>query len=130
MFLLANLRYYFLERPSHSFLFWLLFATILYVHSMNFEVGKGNVASDLAAIESLVERHTFFINQSSFADTIDKFRRPDGRFFSQKSPIFHLVGAALYAPLFVSGFSLRHNLHPCILTLVLFLTILPMAVLL
>ena len=73
--------------------FWMLFAIALYTPLIDVAPGQGNVQSDLAAIESLVNRQTFFINESPFVDTLDKFRREDGRFFSQKSPIFHLVAA-------------------------------------
>ncbi len=107
---------------------WLLLAVVLYGPFIDTRVGTGNVASDLAAIESLVERHTFFINDSSF-QTIDQFRR-DGRYFSQKSPVFHLVGAAIYAPLHAAGFTLSENLGVVLRALTLIMVILPMGALL
>jgi tetratricopeptide (TPR) repeat protein len=107
-----------------------LAALLLYGPWLNFEIGQGNVATDLAAIESLVERHTFFINGSTFEGTIDKFRRADGQLFSQKSPLFHLAGAAVYAPLHAAGFTLRESPHVCLGVLILVFSVVPMGLLL
>ncbi len=105
--------------------FWIAFAVVVYSPWMDVEVGQGNVASDLAAIESLVERGTFFINDSTFFDTLDKFKR-ENHFFSQKSPIFHLVGAAIYAPLRQYGFSLSKDASLCLRVMIFVMVILPM----
>ncbi|GEM_PF-4092359 len=106
-------------------LFWIVLATGLYAPWIDVEPGQGNVASDLAAIESLVERRTFFINDSTFFDTHDKFRRRD-RYFSQKSPLFHLAGALPYALLRAAGLTLAQNTAACLRVLTLLLVIWPM----
>jgi hypothetical protein len=107
---------------------WILFAVVVYGPLIDTRVGQGNVASDLAAIESLVECHTFFINDSTF-DTIDKFKRGE-RFFSHKSPVFHLAGAAVYAPLYAAGLTLRRDPGVCLRVLTLALVVMPMGCLL
>lgn len=81
-----------LERPW----IWIVAALVAFGPFLHVEPGTGNVASDLAAVESLVERGTFFIDGSTWFGTIDKFRRGD-RHFSQKSPVFHLALAPVYA---------------------------------
>ena len=90
------------------------------------EVHPGNVASDLAAIESLVERQTFFINDSTFFYTIDKLAK-NGRFFSQKSPLFHLAGAFAVAPFEILGWRFATNLPPLLAYLTTVLVLLPLA---
>lgn len=104
--------------------FWLLFAAVVYTPFIDVKVDTGNVASDLAAIESLVERHTFFINDSAF-QTIDHMRRPDGRIFSQKSPIFHLVAAVPCSAMRAAGYGLRAHTAAGLRVLVFCLVILP-----
>lgn len=104
---------------------WLGLALLAFTPWIDTTVGQGNVASDLAAIESLVERHTFFINGSTFIDTIDKFRRGD-LYFSQKSPIFHLIAGAVYAIPHTLGLSLAHNTGACLRLLTLVMVVLPM----
>lgn len=104
--------------------FWLLLAALLYTPFINTEIGQGNVASDLAAIESLVQRHTFFINDSTF-DTIDKFKRGD-RFFSQKSPVFHLLAAAPGWAAARLGWTLSGRTDACLRLLTFVMVILPM----
>lgn len=108
---------------------WLLLALVLYVPFIDTQVGPGNVSTDLAAIESLVERGTFFINDSTFFGTLDKFKRDD-LYFSQKSPIFHLVAAVPYSGMVKSGYRLSTHPQLCLSVLVVFMTILPMGLLL
>jgi tetratricopeptide (TPR) repeat protein len=108
---------------------WILFACALFGPLIDLDVGQGNVASDLAAIESLVERHTFFIDRSTF-DTIDKFKQGE-HFFSQKSPVFHLAGAAVYgATRAATGWTLRERTAACLRVLTLALVVAPMGCLL
>lgn len=113
------------ERPW----FWIAVALILYTPFIDTEIGPGNVSSDLAAIESVAERGTFFINDSTFFGTIDKFRR-DGLYFSQKSPVFHAMGAAPYFLLVRAGYRLSTHPELCLGILVVWMSILPMGVLL
>ncbi|MEN6625207.1 MAG: tetratricopeptide repeat protein [Candidatus Sumerlaeia bacterium] len=104
---------------------WLVLAAVAYTPFIDTNVGSGNVASDVAAIESVVERGTFFINEASF-QTIDHMRRPDGRLFSQKSPIFHLVAAVPYGAARALGLTLRDDTAACLRLIVFFMVILPM----
>lgn len=104
---------------------WLALAAALFTPWIETDIGQGNVASDLAAIESLVHRHTFFINGSTFIDTIDKFKRGD-LYFSQKSPIFHLVAAGPYWVMSRLGWTLRDNPEACLRVLTFLMVILPM----
>lgn len=108
---------------------WIGLALLLYAPWIHTDPGTGNVASDLAAIESLVEGGTFYINESTFAYTIDKMRH-DGQFFSQKSPIFHLVGAIPYGVLHAAGFTLSEDLALSLSVLTVFMVIIPMGLLL
>lgn len=104
--------------------FWLLIAAVIYTPFIDVKVDQGNVASDLAAIESLVERHTFFIDDSTFP-TIDHMRRADGKKFSQKSPVFHAIAAVPYAAMRAGGYSLRAHTAACIRVLTFFMVIMP-----
>ncbi len=57
---------------------------------------SGNPASRFATVESLVERGTWAIDDSTFArGTVDKVT-VDGRTYSSKPPLFPLAGAAAY----------------------------------
>lgn len=105
--------------------FWPIIAIFLYAPWIDTEVGQGNVASDLAAIESLVERLTFFINDSPFVVTLDKFKRDD-LYFSQKSPIFHLVGAVPIWILTRLGYGLAEHPAAGLRVLTLLMVIMPM----
>lgn len=104
---------------------WLALAAVLYTPLIDTEIGQGNVASDLAAIESLVHRHTFFINDSTFIDTIDKFKRGE-LYFSQKSPIFHLIAAVPYGVVTRMGWTLRTHPEACVRVLTFVMVVLPM----
>jgi tetratricopeptide (TPR) repeat protein len=103
---------------------WLLLAIIVYTPLTDVRVGKGNVSSDLAAMESLVERHTMFINDSPF-DTIDKLQVGE-RIFSQKSPVF--IGAATLPlwPLRWMGVHLGEDTALCLRVVTLWMVIVPM----
>ncbi len=57
------------------------------------QTNSWNVTSRLAAIESLVDRHTFAIDRSPFV-TGDKYLY-NGHFYSDKPPVFNLAGAAI-----------------------------------
>ncbi len=66
----------------------------LFIHSRAY---SSNDASRLAAIESLVHRGTWVIDESPFA-TVDKIKAGD-HFYSDKPPILSLAGAGVYAVL-------------------------------
>ncbi len=65
-----------------------------------------NDISHVAAIESLVERGTWVIDDSPWeAETVDKVLI-GGKFYSDKMPLLSFFGAGLYAPLRALGVSL------------------------
>jgi len=64
-----------------------------------------NDRSRFATIESLVDRGTFAIDRSPFADTKDEYRYR-GRLYSDKSPLLQLEGAAAAEAVRVFGISL------------------------
>ncbi len=71
------------------------------------EPGSWNDSSRLAAIESLVERGTWAINDSTWVNvTKDKIVIGD-TFYSDKMPLFSLIGAGAYAVLHTFGGSVR-----------------------
>lgn len=104
---------------------WLALALLAFGPFLNFEIGQGNVASDLAAIESLVSRGNFFIDGSPFFDTIDKFRDARGRHFSQKSPIFHLAAAPVALACRAAGRGLEGDPRFALGALTIFFSVLP-----
>ncbi|WP_445175392.1 hypothetical protein [Microcoleus sp.] len=67
-----------------------------------------NEASRLATIESLVDFHTFIIDNSRFAWTIDKYFY-QGHFYSDKPPIFSIYGSLFYALLKVVGINFSNQ---------------------
>jgi hypothetical protein len=81
---------------------------------------NANVASRLATAESLVERHTFRIDESPFVSTLDKVSI-GGHFYSEKPPLLALLAAAVYWPLHAAGLELRPgpSLVPFAITFVL-----------
>jgi hypothetical protein len=77
-----------------------------------------NDASRLATIESLVDFHTFIIDNSRFVWTIDKYLY-QGHFYSDKPPILSIYGSFFYALLKIVGisFSNRYSLTIFLLTI-------------
>jgi hypothetical protein len=71
-----------------------LLGSALFIHSRAY---SSNDASRLAAIESLVQRGAWIIDESSFA-TVDKIKVSD-HFYSDKPPLLSLAGAGVYAVL-------------------------------
>ena len=61
-----------------------------------------NVDSRMATIQSLVEKHTFIIDESDFIKTGDKVFI-NGHFYSDKLPTPQIIGAIIYWPLFQLG---------------------------
>lgn len=62
--------------------------------------------SRLGTVESLVERHTFQLDDSTFIDTLDKIYR-DGHYYSHQPPLLALIEAPVYWGLHLPG--LRFN---------------------
>lgn len=67
-----------------------------------------NDESRMATIQSLVESGSFVIDRSSFITTGDKVFI-DGHFYSDKPPAPALLGAAVYAPLYMAGLRLHEG---------------------
>lgn len=110
--------------PSHL-VFWIALATCIYTPWVDTTPEQGNMASDLAAIESLVERGTLSIDGSTFENTLDKFRR-FGRFYSHKPPVFQVVAAVPYYALHAAGLRLSERPGICIRAITWFAVIAPM----
>jgi hypothetical protein len=64
-----------------------------------------NSASRMAMIQSIVERHSFVIDESDFIDTGDKVFI-DGHFYSEKAPLPAFIGVLAYFPLYHLGIEL------------------------
>ena len=77
---------------------------------INPNVGSWNDASRMATVESLVERHTFIIDHSTFWDTGDKVYI-NGHFYSDKPVMPSLLGAVVYFPLYYLGLNLDYGIN-------------------
>ncbi len=73
-------------------------------------VSSWNDASRMAAIESLVERHTFIIDESEFIETGDKVFI-NGHYYSDKPIMPAILGAIVYAPLYYLGTRLDYGIN-------------------
>jgi len=72
-----------------------------------------NDISRVAAIESLVERGVWAIDDSPWLEaTKDKVWLGE-RFFSDKMPMLTMLGVGIYAPLYRAGWSLAPTCHAC-----------------
>ncbi len=97
--------------------------------------------SRLGTIESIVERGTYQLDDSSFTNTVDKVRGADGHFYSHQPPLLSTLEAPVFWVLHLSGarfhnrgkwlltyaFSLLTNGVALSLTVVVFAEILAMA---
>jgi len=104
------------SRPRHDQLrdlTWLVVVsfTLLWTLFIHARAYSTNDASRLAAIEALVHRGTWAIDDSPFA-TIDKIR-VNGHFYSDKSPLMSLVGAGVYFVLH-HGFGMTLKADGCV----------------
>lgn len=79
-----------------------------FIHSRAF---SANSWSRLGAIESLVERGTWSLDESAFVKSIDKIQ-VDGRFYSDKPPMMAFLGSGVYA-LVHHGFGLSLQAQGC-----------------
>lgn len=64
--------------------------------------------SRLATVESLVERHTYTLDESSFANTRDKIFN-HGHFYSHQPPLLATVEAPIYGALHAAGLRFSNN---------------------
>jgi len=69
---------------------------MFYFFSTTFSVRSSNDGSIAAAVESIVERGTLEIDESTFVFTVDKALVND-HFYSDKSPPFIFIGSAVYS---------------------------------
>jgi hypothetical protein len=86
--------------------FFLVWA--LLTHS---RVGSFNDRSRMAAVESLVHRGTWIIDESPFARTVDRIY-VDGHFYSDKPPVLTFIASGVYAVLH-EGFHLTLDASWC-----------------
>lgn len=91
---------------------WLVALVVLgvYLFFVHARAYSANDASRMAAIESMVHRGTWAIDDSPF-QTIDRIKVGD-HFYSDKPPVLALLGAAIYAPLH-HGFGLTLQATGC-----------------
>jgi drug/metabolite transporter superfamily protein YnfA len=68
--------------------------------------GSAHEYSRFGTVESLVERQTFQLDDSTFIDTVDKVRR-GGHYYSHQPPLLAVIEAPVYLSLRVAG--LRFN---------------------
>ncbi|WP_293330740.1 hypothetical protein [Microcoleus sp. CAWBG58] len=88
---------------------WQIFSVFLGLFALlTRPVATSNDASRLATIESLVDFHTFIIDNSRFIWTIDKYLY-QGHFYSDKPPILSIYGSFFYALLKVFGISFKNQ---------------------
>lgn len=71
----------------------ILIILVIFIVTKPYNCGV-NDGSRMATIESLVNRHTFIINNSNY-NTIDKIFH-DGHFYSTKPPVLTIIGAAIF----------------------------------
>lgn len=95
------------DRSSLLGIFFLFF--FLFAISTKRSVSSWNDASRMATIESLVERRTLAIDDSSFEDiTSDKYRYQD-HIYSSKPPGLAILGSIAYIPLYIRGITFINN---------------------
>ena len=88
---------------------WQIFSVFLGLFSLfTTPIATHNEASRLATIESLVDFHTFIIDNSRFVWTIDKYFY-QGHFYSDKPPILSIYGSFFYALLKIVGISFSNQ---------------------
>jgi len=88
-----------------------LFFFLVWSFSTHSHVGSFNDRSRMAAIESLVERGTWIIDESPFSRTVDRIF-VDGHFYSDKPPVLAFIASGVYAVLH-RGFGLSLDAGWC-----------------
>lgn len=86
----------------------MLILIILAVVSICPRVNSWNDASRMATIQSLVEKHSFIIDESVFVNTGDKVF-VNGHFYSDKLAVASVLGAIVYLPLYHLGIKLDYG---------------------
>lgn len=119
-----------MSQPLRTLSFCALFLSLFLALLRLQPTATVNSASRLATIESLADHKTFYIDQSSFRDTFDKARLPNGHFISEKPPLQALLGSLVYRALKPLGLpSLTPEARLTIRTLTFFLAWISLALL-
>lgn len=84
----------------------IIFLVILLILIIQPQVRSPNDASRMATIQSLVESHSFIIDNSIFVNTDDKVFI-NGHFYSDKIIMPSIIGSIIYFPLFLLGIKLN-----------------------
>lgn len=87
-----EIKNYLLKREIQIFLVSIIFLLIFTNPNMRFH----NERSRMATIESLVERGTFIIDDSSFIEGCADKIKVNGHFYSEKPPVLSILGAGIY----------------------------------
>ena len=86
-------------QTRHRLTAWVaIFFFLVWAFSTHSHVGSFNDRSRMAAIESLVQRGTWVIDESPFSRTVDRIY-VDGHFYSDKPPVLTFIASGVYAVL-------------------------------
>ena len=86
-------------QPRRNLTLWVaLFFFLVWAFFTHAHVGSFNDRSRMAAVESLVERGTWVIDESPFSRTVDRIF-VDGHFYSDKPPVLTFVASGVYTVL-------------------------------
>lgn len=98
---------------------WQIFSVFLGLFALlTRPVATHNEASRLATVESLVDFHTFIIDNSRFVWTVDKYLY-QGHFYSDKPPILSIYASFFYAFLKAVGISFSNQWDLAIFLLII-----------
>lgn len=83
--------------------------------------GSAHEYSRFGTVESLVQRGTFQLDDSSFINTVDKIYR-DGHFYSHQPPLLPLLEAPVYWAISIPGIKFNNRGRPVMTYLFILLT--------
>jgi hypothetical protein len=107
-----------LDRPTAVVFFGSLFIIALLTKAMP---ESAHELSRLGTVESLVERGTFQLDESSFISTLDKIYR-DGHYYSHQPPLLSVLEAPVYWALRLPGMRFNNSARAVITYLFSLLT--------
>lgn len=87
--------------------------------TINPRINGWNEASRMALTQSLVEQHSFVIDESTFSGTGDKVFI-DGHFYSDKPAFPSIMASVVYAPLYAMGLRLNYGWNLSYYLIILF----------